>query len=128
MNENVETLVFVYGTLRRGESNEHLLAGAAPRGLAQTEPRYTLASLGPFPALLRGGATSVTGEIYAVDAETLARLDRLEGHPRFYRRSTIALAGGRGVAGYLMARAQVRGRIEAIIPTGDWCAWRRGCR
>ncbi len=30
-------------------------------------------------------------EVYSVDAETLARIDNLEGHPQWYRRDSISI-------------------------------------
>ena len=62
--------------------------------------------------------TAVVGEVYDVDAVTLAALDRLEGHPRFYRRRPIRLADGDEVLAYLLSPEQVRGRPR--IPSGDW--------
>jgi gamma-glutamylcyclotransferase (GGCT)/AIG2-like uncharacterized protein YtfP len=84
------TQVFVYGTLRRGEPNHHLLDARMLLRAGRTEPRFTLVSLGAVPAMIDGGETAVAGEVYDVDAVTLAALDRLEGHPRFYRRGRSA--------------------------------------
>lgn len=86
-----ETLLFVYGTLRRGGPNHERLARARFVGAATTAERYALFVDGiPFlaasPAVHR-----VRGEVYAVDAETLAELDRLEGHPRWYERRPVAV-------------------------------------
>jgi hypothetical protein len=41
-----------------------------------------------------GGAHAIARDVYDVDAKTLARLDVLEGHPRYYRRVPIKLADG----------------------------------
>ena len=38
--------------------------------------------------------TAVVGEVYVVDPLTLAALERLEGHSRFYQRQPIRLADG----------------------------------
>ena len=46
--------IFVYGTLLSGEGNHRQLRGARPLAVRRTEPRYTLVSLGPYPALLDG--------------------------------------------------------------------------
>ena len=84
-----ETLVFVYGTLRRGGANHALVAHARFLGPATTVDRYALfvdgiPFLAPAPAVHR-----VRGELFAVDADTLAALDRLEGHPRWYERRPV---------------------------------------
>ncbi|MEZ4323566.1 MAG: gamma-glutamylcyclotransferase family protein, partial [Polyangiales bacterium] len=88
------TRVFVYGTLLAGEPNHRVLAGARLVANARTQPAFELRDLGPFPGLVSGGAHAVAGEVYEVDEATLAALDRLEGHPRFYRRTRIALEDG----------------------------------
>jgi gamma-glutamylcyclotransferase (GGCT)/AIG2-like uncharacterized protein YtfP len=112
--------VFVYGTLLRGLRNHHLLAGATFAGPARTERRYTLYDMGGYPALVEGGATSVTGEIWEVDEATLAALDRLEQHPTWYERRPLHLIGHIAVEGYLMPRTAVAGRPR--VASGDWRA------
>ena len=112
------TRVFVYGSLRRGLHNHHFLAGATFVGDDVTEPAFTLYSLGAFPAMVQGGTTSVVGEVYEVDARTLAALDRLEGHPHFYQRVPATLRSGAAVETYVVPPATVRGR--EVVEGGDW--------
>ncbi|MCG5536062.1 gamma-glutamylcyclotransferase family protein [Ectothiorhodospira mobilis] len=69
--------VFVYGTLLQGLRHHGVLAGAQCLGHAHLRGR--LFDLGPYPAL-RPGPDRVRGEVYRVDAATLAHLDRLEGY------------------------------------------------
>ena len=117
------TRVFVYGSLLAGEPNHRVLARATLVAKARTEPRFALHDLGAFPAMVDGGAHAVDGEVYEVDADTLAALDRLEGHPRFYRRAAIVLADGSSADSYLLSSAQVEG--HAVISTGCWRAQRK---
>jgi gamma-glutamylcyclotransferase (GGCT)/AIG2-like uncharacterized protein YtfP len=112
--------VFVYGTLRAGERNHRLLNGAAFVGLARTEPRFRMVDLGHFPAIVAGGSTPIEGEVYEVDGAMLARLDQLEGHPRFYTRTPIPLADGSEALAYLLRPTQVEGR--PLIASGNWLA------
>jgi gamma-glutamylcyclotransferase (GGCT)/AIG2-like uncharacterized protein YtfP len=105
-----------------GEPNHGQLHGARLLGPARTEPRYTLVSLGPYPALLEGGATSVAGEIYEVDDELLAALDRFEGVPTLYRRTLVQLVGGKSAHGYVLARAAPS--RYPVIESGDWREYR----
>jgi gamma-glutamylaminecyclotransferase len=119
-------LVFVYGTLMRDEINHRLLATARFVAEAHTEPGFDLFDLGHFPAMSAGGQTVVRGEIYAVDDQTLVRLDRLEGHPEFYQRTPIRLASGQEVQTYLMGGARMRRR--PAIPSGDWRVHRARAR
>ncbi len=74
-------LVFVYGTLKRGGANHAVLAGQDFVGEARLAPGFALYSLGEYPGLVvaPGGTGRVTGEVWAVDAAALARLDALEG-------------------------------------------------
>lgn len=117
---SAETLVFVYGTLMRGQYNHVLLQRSPFLGRAATAPRYTLIDLGRFPGMIAGGTVGIHGEVYSVNAETLAAIDRLEGHPNFYVRTEIALADGRTVQAYVLSSSyHSRGtRIES----GDWRA------
>ncbi len=110
-------LVFVYGTLKRGHGNHHWLAEAPFQGEAVL-PDVVLHDLGPFPMAVPGEGL-VRGEVYAVDAAGLARLDRLEGYPRLYDRRPLPLADGRHAWVYLGRPHQVR-HVSAIA---DGC-WR----
>ncbi|MBZ4329704.1 gamma-glutamylcyclotransferase [Myxococcus sp. MISCRS1] len=115
---STSTRVFVYGTLLSGEPNHRLLRGARLIGPARTRPRFTLHDYGPFPALASGGKHAIEGEVYEVDALMLAALDRLEGHPRFYERTPIALDGAGRVEAYLFPKGRLAGR--PIIESGCW--------
>lgn len=64
------------------------------------------------------GQGAVHGEVYGVDAEGLARIDRLEGYPRLYDRRPMALEDGRLAWVYLGRARQVR-HVPAI-PAGRW--------
>jgi gamma-glutamylcyclotransferase (GGCT)/AIG2-like uncharacterized protein YtfP len=78
-------------------------------------------SLGGFPGVMRGGEQSIRGEVYAVDGPTLANLDRLEGHPRFYQRSLIALDDGTRVSTYLLPN-DPHYTARPVVESGDWRA------
>lgn len=81
--------VFVYGSLMKGFGNHGLLQDSAFVSPASIKG-YSLYSLGAFPAAVRGlGQSTILGEVYEVDDATLARLDRLEGHPTFYERQQV---------------------------------------
>jgi gamma-glutamylaminecyclotransferase len=113
--------VFVYGSLLKGECNHRLLELAPFVGAAHTSASFTLIDLGAFPGLIARGMTAVRGEVYAVDAATLASLDRLESHPRFYRRQEIALSDGAAVHAYLLP-AHRYASYPAVVG-GDWRAY-----
>lgn len=109
--------VFVYGTLRRGESNHRYVAEARRLGGHVTAPGYTLYDTGPFPAAMAGGSTAIVGEVYAVDRRGFRLLDRLEGYPREYTRRRIATPYGAAWMYLWIRRVDPRWRRLA----GDWC-------
>jgi gamma-glutamylcyclotransferase (GGCT)/AIG2-like uncharacterized protein YtfP len=75
-----DQLVFVYGTLRAGERN-HRLLGKATLVARQGRIIGELTDTGyGYPAAHLTGCGFIYGEVYAVDAETLAALDQLEGY------------------------------------------------
>ncbi|KAG8061865.1 hypothetical protein GUJ93_ZPchr0013g36754 [Zizania palustris] len=95
------TLVFTYGTLKRGFSNHGLLQDLARDGdatfvgAATTAQRLPLVC-GPYrvPFLLHlpGAGHRVSGELYAVTPRGLARLDDLEGVSRaHYERLPVSV-------------------------------------
>lgn len=90
-------LLFVYGTLRRGEANHHLLADQRFVGTAWTSRRYRLTMCAGYPALTAVGegepTESVPGEVWDVSASCLQILDEFEEVPHLYIRQPVALEG-----------------------------------
>src|SRR5258708_38582505 len=113
-----EHRIFVYGTLLAGEPNHRILAEARRVRAAATEPNFTLLDLGAFPGLIAAGSTSIVGDVYAVDDRTLLALDRLEGHPRLYRRTPIELEDGERIESYVLPKS--RAEHYPVIASGDW--------
>ena len=115
-----ETLVFVYGRLRRGEVDHRFLGSARHVADIETAAAFDLVDLGGLPGLIEGGERSVHGEVYAVDATTLAMIDELEDHPETFRRTRIELVDGSYAEGYLMPRKQA-----CCFPRLDEARWQR---
>ncbi len=115
------TRVFVYGSLRHGLGNHRLMEGSRFIAADRTRPAFSLRDLGSFPGMVAGGTTSVIGEVWEVDAATLGRLDRLEGHPRYYMRTPIVLASRRRAETYLLPNT-VTGHLQEVA-SGDWRAY-----
>jgi len=109
-------LVFVYGTLKRGETNHRWLERASWQGEAEL-PGVVLHDLGPFPMAVIGEGMAL-GEVYAVDQPELARLDELEGYPRLYDRHVLSLRDGRRAWVYLGRPRQVR--HAPVVTGGMW--------
>jgi len=76
------TLVFVYGSLKQGFPNAHVNSGERMPGVFRTNQRLPMYLLGdgqvPCLVLAPGAGHQVLGELYRVDAEGLAAMDRLE--------------------------------------------------
>ena len=86
--------LFAYGTLQTGENNHGFLAGAQCVGAAQTVLQFSLhIDLdSQIPYLTEQPTTFVSGELYMLpDAQSLAQIDWLEGHPRDYQRKLISV-------------------------------------
>jgi gamma-glutamylcyclotransferase (GGCT)/AIG2-like uncharacterized protein YtfP len=130
--------IFVYGTLKRGYYNHRFLKEAEFVCTAFTEDRYLMWDVG-FPLIapprdsdsgdVRG---HVAGEVYVVDDATLEVLDRLEGHPRNYKRTPIFVVGevdskgtpvGEGridVQAYIWQRVPIGEPVHPVNDTLEW--------
>jgi gamma-glutamylcyclotransferase (GGCT)/AIG2-like uncharacterized protein YtfP len=116
MDMKEEYKVFVYGTLMRGQANHALMGSAIYEGKYKTDNRWGLINIGAFPALVPH-VLAVEGEVFTVDKETLALLDRLEGVAGgMYKRRYIYVFDEDGVRdevyayiwGTVMASNQIR--------------------
>ena len=73
--------VFVYGTLKSGNTNNALLVERGSELIGDcTATGIEMYDLGPFPAAVLKEGGEVEGEIWLVDKATLDRLDWLEGY------------------------------------------------
>ena len=88
------TLVFVYGTLRRGGCRNRVLADQELIGEAETTDDYALFDLGSYPGLIHlpADGDAIPGDIYRVDADCLRTLDAIEAVDEgLYHRDIVAL-------------------------------------
>ena len=132
-------LLFVYGTLMRGEPAHRFLTGRATF-VDDGHVAGTLLDLGRFPGLVAGPGR-VWGEVWRLEAPELLRtLDEYEGYNFERRRATATLASGRRVRVLVyhycgqgsrstadaVTRARARGPVRPsvreppIIPEGQW--------
>jgi gamma-glutamylaminecyclotransferase len=92
---NSAARVFVYGTLKTGFPNFHINTGTRVPGQFVTAQRFPLYLIGPtqVPWLVNrpGDGERVVGEVFEVDADTLARMDVLEqvDEPLWYAREPL---------------------------------------
>lgn len=112
--------IAVYGTLKRGGSNHHLIRDA--RYLGQDLLRdIRLYDFGPYPGAVPGPSFGIEVEVFEVDDDQLALVDRLEDvdhdHPErgLYRRhryqtghgeAWVYLYQGRTLGGHLIQRGR----------------------
>ena len=91
--ENVlnQTLVAVYGTLKKGYSNyHHHLSTAKYVGPGETLDKYPLIIDGlPYLLNKQGVGNYVEVDLFLVDNDTFKMLDQLESHPTWYYRERI---------------------------------------
>ena len=116
-------LVAVYGTLRLGQGNHHVLSdnNAIYLGAFQSPPEYTMYTMGGFPALVERGTTSIYMEVFKVDDKGLKQVDSLEGYredseTRHYNRITISTPWGPAYL-YVYDSAPIN---RSVISSGDW--------
>jgi len=89
----IMTRLFIYGTLKRGHSRADVLRDQHCLGEARTRPRYRLYRVDQYPALVHAEpGVGIEGELWDVQADCLARLDRIEAvDAGLYRREVIEL-------------------------------------
>ncbi len=131
ISKKISHILFVYGTLRKGQANHGLLKDARFLGNAKTEDRYGLYVLPhgvPYAAHNGTQLVAVSGEVYSVDEVTLEAVDHFEGHPYVYmrRKVPVVLECGSAECGiaknawmYFLPLA-VHG-IARPVPSGDFC-------
>ncbi|HIE98305.1 MAG TPA: gamma-glutamylcyclotransferase [Planctomycetes bacterium] len=75
------SLIFVYGSLKRGFALHRHLVKQAFVAAAATQPSYRLFDCGEYPAMVKVAVhgRSVKGEVFSVHQECLLQLDEVEG-------------------------------------------------
>jgi len=95
------TLLFVYGTLRKGEEADYLLNEAKFLGPTKTASGYELIPYQKDYTALITGKGKVAGELYEVSDKLLSALDNYEDD--IYMRTSIKLEDGTRAEAYMMA-------------------------
>jgi gamma-glutamylaminecyclotransferase len=112
------SLLFVYGTLKRGFHNHKRLSSARFVESLQTIAGYQLYNYNGAPIMIfSGGESRVTGELYEVTRSVLEKIDEREGHPTMYRRETIIVRDSREAQAYIW-RGDLQGAKR--ITSGAW--------
>jgi gamma-glutamylcyclotransferase (GGCT)/AIG2-like uncharacterized protein YtfP len=89
IEEPSKSYVFVHGALRSGNSHHGHLEDAKFIGKGRTKEQFAL-YLGVLPYVVRSEKVSwIVGEVYAVDKQTLRRLDLVEQCPSWHFREWV---------------------------------------
>jgi gamma-glutamylcyclotransferase (GGCT)/AIG2-like uncharacterized protein YtfP len=126
--------LFVYGTLRQGEANHHLLKKVTLSCRPARLEGAAMYDLGPYPMIMDGEGI-VTGELIEIDPTryeaTLRRLDVLEGvngndpeNPqglyRRVRRKVHVESSELAVEAWVYLGREETARRGILRPGGDW--------
>jgi len=131
-------LLFVYGTLMRGERLAHIIEAQAPLAFERAHCRGALLDLGDYPGLVHNVAgdkhSVVHGELISLrdGAAALLVLDEVEGfvaaghRDNLYQRCRVVVTTGDGRSVHAWTYVHVADRQGATtIAGGDWRASRR---
>lgn len=128
---NKKHLIFVYGTLRRGYGNNRRLIDGKANFLSKgmTVEKYTLSAAGIPYVNTHVPRTRVVGEVWEVDNDCLASVDRLEGYNpsnhnnSWYKRvdTEIELKNGKIITAGMYENDTI---ASHIIETGDYAKYR----
>jgi AGZA family xanthine/uracil permease-like MFS transporter len=124
VEDAVDSLLFVNGTLMRGLALHANLEGATFLEAIATAPAYRVHSIGdvhPGMYEIGEGGVSIEGELYRVPADVLARVEA--GEPPNLYRGPVRLIDGREVPGILYPRELAEGRHPDISAYGSWRAY-----
>jgi gamma-glutamylcyclotransferase (GGCT)/AIG2-like uncharacterized protein YtfP len=116
-------LVFVYGTLRRGDAGAMSTRFPGSKFIAGAKVSGSLYDLGAYPGLLLNESNSlVTGEVYEVDDETLNELDDFEASSYYWRKQVEISFGdhSRTCWIYVPEDKPEFYSQRTLITSGDW--------
>ncbi|KOS27358.1 branched-chain alpha-keto acid dehydrogenase [Bacillus anthracis] len=123
--------IFVYGTLRKEQSNAHFMQGA----ICIADEAWTYGKLFDtnegYSAMTYSNEEKVYGEVYEVNDDILHKLDELEEYTGnaetdLYERITqIVFDGDREIEAYVYI-AHDKNMLKKVIISGDWLKYQQG--
>ena len=114
-------LVFVYGTLRRGNARAMSVRFPKSKFIAEANVSGSLYDLGAFPGLLLNDSNSlVTGEVYEVDDKILKQLDDFEASSNYCRKQVEIVLGAERRSCWVYEPNPEFYSLRTLITSGDW--------
>ncbi|UGV41175.1 gamma-glutamylcyclotransferase [Methanococcoides orientis] len=112
------SLLFVYGTLKSGYCNHHLLGDSVLVSEVCTKAKFRMLDMQDFPGVVMSEpASRISGELFDVDGETLDVIDDLEG--KWFFRGEVLLDNG-SKAGMYFLSPDVQHERYSVIESGLW--------
>ncbi|GAB4200390.1 MAG: gamma-glutamylcyclotransferase [Thermoflexibacter sp.] len=109
--------VFVYGTLRKGESNHHYLKEGLLIEDEVWAKGYTMYDLVAYPFAVPTAVGQIKGEIWQIDERCLAKIDKLEG----IEEGLYTRIFDNALQAYIYVRPNSKGLVGIPqITQGDW--------
>ena len=110
-------ILFVYGTLKRGQPLHYLLEKAVFLGEGWVKG-FLLFDLGDYPAVRPGNSSrKVYGELYAIPPDLLKILDQVEDE---YYRQKIPVFTSQGVVKAWIYIYKENLPLKLLLPKGRW--------
>jgi gamma-glutamylcyclotransferase (GGCT)/AIG2-like uncharacterized protein YtfP len=114
-------LVFVYGTLRRGNARAMSIRFPDSKFITEAQVSGSLYDLGAYPGLLLDESNSlVTGEVYEVDDEILNELDEFEASSNYRRKQVEISPGTHSTSCWTYEPDPEFYSLHRLITSGDW--------
>ncbi len=119
--------VFVYGTLRKGESNDITRLTPPPVLIGHASIAGRLYHLGRYPGIILGGPHKVVGEIYQISAALELKLDEIEmlyptATDEYFKRHITVLCNQRPIECIVYEINPAYTTGKPVIEHGDWAA------
>ncbi|MCM3872105.1 MAG: gamma-glutamylcyclotransferase [Pyrinomonadaceae bacterium] len=113
-------LVFVYGTLRRGDAGAMSVRFPNSKFIADAKVKGSLYDLGAYPGLVLDESNSmVIGEVYEVDDDILNKLDDFEASSNYCRKQVEISASDRRICWTYEPDPEFHS-TRKLISSGDW--------
>jgi gamma-glutamylcyclotransferase (GGCT)/AIG2-like uncharacterized protein YtfP len=117
--------VFVYGTLRQGDSNDITKLDPAPVYIGNSSIKGNMYHLGGYPGVTLGGMNTIIGEVYAITEPLERLLDGIESEypaqaDEYAKRDIKVTVNGKTLdcIVYEINAAYIQGKPQII--SGDW--------